>query len=63
MTRIDLGLAALNLTYVLVGYALLYGLGQARLRVSDLRLVGLAYLRVEQLVPPAPWRRRTTVAD
>jgi lysyl-tRNA synthetase class 2 len=32
-------------------------------KLGDLPLVGLAYLRVEQLVPPAPWRRRTTVAD
>ena len=31
-------------------------------KLADLPLVGLAYLRVEQLVPPAPWRRRTTVS-
>jgi lysyl-tRNA synthetase class 2 len=31
-------------------------------KLGDLPLVGLAYLRVEQLVPSAPWRRRTTVS-
>ena len=32
-------------------------------RLSDLPLVGLAYLRVEQLLtPPAPWRRRERVS-
>jgi lysyl-tRNA synthetase, class II len=31
-------------------------------RIGDLPLVGLAYLRVEQLVPAAPWRRRTAVS-
>jgi lysyl-tRNA synthetase, class II len=31
-------------------------------RLGDLPLVGLAYLRVEQLVPAAPWRKRTPVS-
>ena len=31
-------------------------------RLGDLPLVGLAYLRVEQLVPAAPWRRRASVS-
>jgi lysyl-tRNA synthetase class 2 len=31
-------------------------------RLGDLPLVGLAYLRVEQLVPAAPWRKRTAVS-
>jgi lysyl-tRNA synthetase, class II len=32
-------------------------------RLTDLPLVGLAYLRVEQLLtPPAPWRRRVPVS-
>jgi lysyl-tRNA synthetase class 2 len=31
-------------------------------KLGDLPLVGLAYLRVEQLVPPPPWRKRTVVS-
>jgi lysyl-tRNA synthetase class 2 len=32
-------------------------------RLSDLGLVGLAYLRVESLLtPPGPWTRRTPAA-
>jgi hypothetical protein len=42
--RIDLGLAALDLIYLAVGYALLYATGLVRLRPGDLRFVGLAFL-------------------
>ena len=32
-------------------------------RLTDLPLVGLAYLRLEQLLtPPSPWRRRVPVS-
>lgn len=44
MTRGELGLVALNGIFLVVGYALLYGLGLVRWRRGDLRLVGLAYL-------------------
>lgn len=44
MSRIDLGLAANAAVVLAVGHALLYALGLARLRASDLRLVGLSYL-------------------
>jgi hypothetical protein len=44
MTRIYLDLAAYNLLLVAVGYAFLYGLGLARLRLREWRLVALSYL-------------------
>jgi hypothetical protein len=44
MTRVYLGLAANGAVFLAVGYALLYALGLARLRRSDLCLLGLAYL-------------------
>src|SRR5262249_22783828 len=42
--RVAVGLAAFNLTILVVGFALLYALGAARLRRRDLWLAGLAYL-------------------
>ena len=42
--RIDLGLLALDLMYLAVGYALLYAAGIVRTRVADVRFVGLAFL-------------------
>jgi hypothetical protein len=44
VTRIDLGLVAIDSVFLVVGYSLLYALGLVRLRVGDLRLVGLSYL-------------------
>jgi hypothetical protein len=44
LTRVYLGLVANGALFLLVGYALLYALGLARLRRADLRLLGLAYL-------------------
>jgi len=44
VTRIDLGLVALDAVFLLVGYALLYALGLARLGRGDLRVIGVSYL-------------------
>ena len=44
MTRIDLALPALDLMYLAVGYALLWGVGLVRLRAGDVRYLGLAFL-------------------
>ena len=44
MTRIYLGLVANNLVIVGVGFALLYAIGLARLRLREWRLIALAYL-------------------
>jgi hypothetical protein len=44
VTRIDLGLVAIDAVFLVVGYALLYALGLARLRRGDVRLIGVSYL-------------------
>jgi hypothetical protein len=44
MTRVDLGLAANAACFLVVGYALLFALGFAELRLRDVRLLGLSYL-------------------
>ncbi len=42
--RVELGLVAENLLILALGLALLYSIGLARLRLADVRLIGLAYL-------------------
>ncbi len=44
MTRVELGLAAYNALIALAGYGVMHGLGAARWRPPELRLLPLAYL-------------------